>query len=300
MAPHSERVLITGSSGFTGRTLQSALVKKGYVVSGLTRRRDAQPWEHTVDLTSTEALPALLAEIAPDVVVHLAGIASPAHGAVAEIYNANVTGSAVLLSALRQLARPPRLTLVASSSNVYARGDEGRPQDEAGPLEPINDYAVSKFAVEQMCRLVASSLNIQVVRPFNYTGVGQTNAFLIPKIVEHFARRASEIEVGDLNLDRDISDVEDTVEAYVRLIAGSAGDVLNVCSGRAIRLSSILDILRDISGHDIAVRVNSKFVRANEPKIIVGDRTALDARVGAWPRRELRDTLEAMYRASAG
>ena len=297
MASPSERVLITGSSGFTGRALAQALEGRGQAVSGLTRGA-AAAWEHEAELGSAADLDAVLDQVRPDVVVHLAAVASPVHGQVAEIYDVNVTGTANLLAALRRLRRPPRLTVVASSAAVYAPTPDGRPQREDDPLAPINDYGVSKLAVEQMCRLAGHALPIQLVRPFNYTGPGQGDAFLTPKIVEHFARDAGEIELGDLELDRDLSDVRDAVQAYVRLIAGEAGPVLNLCSGTPTRLSSIVALLRDISGRTMTVRTNPAFVRAGEPKVVVGDRAALDARIGAWPRRPLRETLAEMYAAA--
>jgi nucleoside-diphosphate-sugar epimerase len=297
VASRSERVLITGSSGFTGRALARALTARDHVVQGLSRGASL-PWEREVELTSGTALDLALRESEPEVVVHLAGIASPVHGSTAEIYEGNVTATASLLSVLRRAPRKPRLVIVASSATVYARQPDGWPQRETDPLEPINDYGVSKLAVEQMCRLAARDLPIQVVRPFNYTGPGQTEAFLVPKIVSHFARDTGEIEVGDLQLDRDISDVRDTVEAYVRLIAGEAGAALNLCSGVATPLISIVERLREISGRTMTVRVNPAFLRAGEPKVIVGDRSALDARIGVWERRSLPETLQDMYLAA--
>ncbi|MGC1303138.1 MAG: NAD-dependent epimerase/dehydratase family protein [Caulobacteraceae bacterium] len=299
MASPSERILITGSSGFTGRALARALLDRGYAVSGLSRGARLA-WEREVELTASEGVGAVLREIEPDVVVHLAGVASPVHGSVAEIYEANVTGTASLLSSLRRAPRKPRLVLVASSAVVYARSEDGHTQREDDRLEPINDYGVSKLAVEQMCRLALRDLPIQVVRPFNYTGPGQSAAFLVPKIVDHFARDTGEIELGDLQLDRDISDLGDIVEAYVRLIAGPAGPTLNLCSGSPTHLASIVELLRQISGRSMAVRTNPAFVRFGEPKLIVGDRTALDGRIGVWPRRSLRDTLQTMYAVASG
>ena len=108
MAPPSERVLITGSSGFTGRAIAQALEGRGYTVSGLSRGAGL-PWEREAELTVGPAMDAAVREIEPDVVVHLAGVASPVHGSVAEIYDANVTGTATLLTALRRLSRKPRL-----------------------------------------------------------------------------------------------------------------------------------------------------------------------------------------------
>lgn len=287
-------VLITGSGGFTGRALAKALLAKGYAVKGISRGA-TEPWERELDLAAGEPLDSAVAEAQPDVVVHLAGIASPVHNSTAEIYSSNVIGSAALFGALKRLAAAPRLVLVASSSAVYAKRQDGRPLRETDPLDPLSDYALSKWTVERMGALPNCGLPIRILRPFNYTGPNQSTAFLIPKIVDHFARDAGEIRLGNLDIDRDISDIRDTVESYLRLIEAPPGPALNLCSGAPVRLASILDLLGRISGRRMKVIEDQNLVRPHEPRLVIGDRTALDATIGSWSRRPLQDTLEEMY-----
>jgi nucleoside-diphosphate-sugar epimerase len=140
-----------------------------------------------------------------------------------------------------------------------------------------------------------------VVRPFNYTGVGQAESFLIPKIVNHVRRRVPLIELGNLEVARDFSDVRTVVQCYQLLLEARAavGQTFNVCSGRAWTLNEVLDMVREISGHSFEVRVNPAFVRQNEVKLLVGSTAKLEAAIGAQPAIALDDTLRWMLEARA-
>jgi len=143
-----------------------------------------------------------------------------------------------------------------------------------------------------------STLPITVVRPFNYTGVGQSLSYLIPKIVDHFRRGAREIELGNLDVARDFSDVRNVVTAYRRLIENPLpGQVFNICSGQSHTLGDIVCMLQDIAGYKIEVKVNPAFVRANEVKRLSGSNARLKAAVGEFPAISLVDTLTWMYTA---
>lgn len=298
MAPRSEAVLITGSSGFTGLRLAEALNAQGRRVVGFTRSSTAD-WEIDGDLTDPESVAAVIADVRPTVVVHLAGITFPAHPSPAEIYQANVVGTSILLDALARAATAPELVLVSSSATVYDQSDVGDLITEDHPCRPLSHYGISKLAVEHIARLASKTLPIQVVRPFNYTGPGQSTDFLVPKIVDHFARGAERIELGNLDLHRDISALDDVVETYLRLIARArAGEVVNICSGQGVFLREIIADMREVSGRDMVVETNPKFVRADEPKAIIGSRARLDSVVGAWPRTPFRDVLASMYAAA--
>ena len=302
------KILITGIDGFTGRYLAPVLHDAGYEVHGLVHKPGTQDIEgveslHVADLSDPKALAEVMRVVQPAKVAHLAAIAFVAHGDVEAIYRTNLIGTRNLLEALAQSTAPLDAVLLASSANVYGNSLGGM-LDEATPPAPANDYAVSKLAMEYVAKLYAERLPLVVARPFNYTGVGQTDSFLLPKIVTHVRRRAPLIELGNLDVARDFSDVRNVVQAYRQLLEapGAVGQTFNVCSGQAWSLNDVLGMVREISGHDFEVRVNPAFVRTNEVKTLLGSRAKLDALSGAAARPvaeiTLRDTLRWMLEAA--
>ena len=294
-----KRALITGLSGFTGLYVEQELRAAGYEVFG-TISPDGAPaaGRFVVDLNDRAGLAAVVQQVQPDVVAHLAAIAFVGHGDVEQIYRVNVAGTRNLLEALAGLAKKPSAVLLASSANIYGNTDVGVIGEDV-PAAPANDYAVSKLAMEYMARLWQDKLPLIVTRPFNYTGVGQHENFLLPKIVSHFRRKAADIELGNLHVWRDFSDVRIVARSYRRLLAasGAAGQAFNICSGHAHSLGEALDMMADIAGYKINVHVNPAFVRANEVVRLVGDNRRLAAVTGPVDTVPLADTLRWMYQA---
>ena len=294
-----ERVLVTGIEGFTGRYLAAELRAAGFEVTGteMPRREPATSNVYQCDLCDAKTTRAVLAEAKPDVVVHLAGIAFVGHGDVDAIYRTNVVGTSNLLEAITACGHAPRVVLLASSSNIYGNAITGI-IDESTPPAPANDYAVSKLAMEYMAKLWSDRLPISFVRPFNYTGVGQSTQFLLPKIVDHFKRRAGVIELGNLNVIRDFSDVRVVVRCYRLLIESTQrGEAFNICSGVGHSLQEVITIMREVSGHDLEIVVNPAFVRSNEVHKLIGSRAKLDAAIGRVDSIPLRATLQWMLEA---
>jgi nucleoside-diphosphate-sugar epimerase len=150
--------------------------------------------------------------------------------------------------------------------------------------------------MEHMAAQFRTSLPIVVTRPFNYTGPGQPEPYVVPKIVRHFAERAPVIELGNVDVIRDFQDVRVVVEAYVRLLGcpAAAGETVNLCSGRGYAIGELVAELARQTGHALDVRVNPAFVRAHEPKRLVGSNAKLVALVGALPPIPLATTLADM------
>lgn len=153
---------------------------------------------------------------------------------------------------------------------------------EAAPLNPANDYAVSKVAMEYMAKQWLPKLPVVVARPFNYSGVGQSENFLLPKIISHFRRQANEIELGNLDVWRDFSDIHAVANAYRRLLETCpTGEVINVCSDTTHSLREVIAMAEEITGYGIAVKVNPAFVRANEARSLCGEPSRLRSIIGA-------------------
>jgi len=290
------RILITGVDGFTGRYLATTLAGQGHEVVGISHSAIATPIDglassHICDLTDAQGLKDVLLAVQPDKVAHLAAIAFVSHGVAEDIYRTNIVGSRNLLEAV-SAAGSADAVLLASSANIYGNRVSGAIDETVAP-DPINDYAVSKLAMEFVARLYQDRLPIITARPFNYTGVGQAINFVIPKIIDHVRRGATTIELGNLDVARDFSDVRDVVLAYAAVLNDPAaiGQVFNICSGKAQTLRDVIAMIQEISGHDFNITVNPAFVRENEVKMLWGDRSKIDNLTGQRPAHDLRATL---------
>lgn len=290
-----KRALVTGLCGFTGRYVADELRAAGYEVFGTALAPEPRdPAIFAVDICDRAAVARLIEQVQPDVVVHLAAIAFVAHADIEQIYRVNVVGTRNLLEALAEQSHKPSAVLLVSSANVYGNACSGRIDESVAP-EPANEYAVSKLAMEYVARLWQERLPIVIVRPFNYTGVGQHENFLLPKIVGHFRRRADTIELGNLDVARDFSDVRVVAATYRRLLhLAPVGEVFNVASGTATSLRSVIDTVAAIAGYQIDVRVNPAFVRANEVLTLVGSSDKLKAAIGNVEPIPLNHTLRWM------
>lgn len=280
------KILLTGADGFTGRYFQDAARQAGYHIVALAS-----------DLTDKVALAAEVTAVAPDAVVHLAAISFVGHTDHSAFYAVNVVGTTNLLEVLAALPVTPQKVLLASSANVY--GNCGvSPIHEEQPPAPANHYAMSKLAMEYMAKLWMDRLPIIITRPFNYTGVGQAPQFLLPKIVDHFRRRAPVIELGNIEVERDFSDVRFVAHAYCELLQhADAGQVFNICSGNVYALKDILRMAGEIAGHEIEVHINPAFVRANEVHRLEGCNRKLFAQIGHLSATPLHETLSWMLNA---
>ena len=291
----TQRVLVTGSEGFTGRYVCDEFTSAGWEVWGAgVQPKPDTPRYLNINLLQPETLGLISERAKPHVVVHLAASAFVAEADPTAFYNVNLLGTRHLLEALSTASAPPLCTILASSANVYGNSTL-EVLDETAATHPANDYAVSKLAMEHLAKTYMARLGIVLTRPFNYTGVGQESRYLIPKIVNHFKTRAPHIELGNTDIARDFSDVRDIARAYRMLAeARPLGETFNLCTGDATSLETCLAIASEITGYDIEVRVNPDLVRENEIKTLCGCRKKLDSAIGHSGRHEIRGTLKWM------
>lgn len=285
------KILLTGASGFTGRPFAEMARAAGHQVVVLD-----------CDLADKAALRQQVLAAAPDSVVHLAAISFVGQADENAFYAVNVVGTLNLLDAVLALPQAPQRILLASSANVYGNCDAS-PITESQPPAPMNHYATSKLAMEHMARTYGDRLSLLFTRPFNYTGVGQASQFLIPKLVNHFARRAPGIELGNLHVEREFNDVDMVCAAYLQLLEhGQPGETYNICSGNAYTLQHVIALLSQITGHQIDVTVNPAFVRVGEVHRLCGSPAKLQAlpalQGGPFLSRSLEDTLRHMLAAA--
>jgi len=134
-------------------------------------------------------------------------------------------------------------------------------------------------------------LPLVITRPFNYTGPGQGIDFVIPKLVDHFRRRAPSVRLGNLHVQREYNDVRFVCDAYLRLLQDAPPGTYNVCTGVTYDFNAVLGALQDITGHSLQVNVDPALVRANEVHRLCGDPARLNAAIGPVPGWRLQDTL---------
>ncbi|MDQ7733689.1 GDP-mannose 4,6-dehydratase [Halomonas sp. SpR1] len=293
--------LVTGGSGFTGRHLIAHLKHQGHRVVALASQPCGADETHSIDLNDQESLTALVNSTAPQQVYHLAALSFVGHPTPLDFYRVNVLGTEALLQALSSLAEPPK-TLLASSANVYGANGQAVISENVPPA-PVNHYANSKLAMENIARTYATRLPIIIARPFNYTGSGQAVHFLVPKIVQHIRHRASVIELGNVHVSRDFSDVRDIVTVYHRLLSqwpasAVSGSIVNVGSGEAVSLKTLIRKLEMLAQHSLEVKVNPTFVRSNEIPELKACTRRLNAWVPGLKRFSLDQTLASMLEAT--
>ncbi len=289
-----KKVLITGIEGFTGKHLSPYLKKNGYDVYG-TSLRYSDDKIYKCDITDEENILHVLKLVKPDFIIHLAGISFVADEDIINVYKINTIGSLNLLSSVDKLGLNPTKILLSSSATVY--GNQGLELlDESLQPKPANHYFMSKYAVERLAENYFDKLNIIVTRPFNYTGIGQDENFLIPKIVKHFKENKRVIELGNLDVSREFNDISYVCEAYKKLLeCEKKSEVVNIASNRGIKLLDVIDIMNKISNYNIEVKVNPAFVRKNEIKSLTGSAVKLFGMIGYIKQKEFKDTLVEMY-----
>ncbi|MGH2690115.1 MAG: GDP-mannose 4,6-dehydratase, partial [Actinomycetota bacterium] len=252
------------------------------------------------DLADPEPVRGVVAEWAPDAVVHLAAQASVQRSwkDPVDTYTSNIVGAGNLLEALRP--QPGTRVLLVGSAQVYGDAAPGHLLSETDPLRPRSPYAVSKVAQELVGDLYHRELGIPVVkaRSFNHTGPGQSGEYAVGSFASQVAAieaggQPPRLEVGRLDTVRDFLDVRDVCEAYRLLVErGEPGEAYNVSSGRGVRIGDLLQVLLDAAGLTSQVEVvETAPPRPGDPGALVGDNTKIRAGVGWEPRILIEQSL---------
>jgi nucleoside-diphosphate-sugar epimerase len=296
------KVVITGINGFTGRYLARELFERGYEVHGLANAAVSEDVYgayriYCCDILDFPAVSSVMASIRPQQVVNLAAITHVDHKNIEAMYNVNILGTRNLLEALLPFSNFVENIILVGSANVYGNAaPNSGVLTEDQPLSPINDYSVSKIAMENLRGVFGDRLPITIVRPFNYSGVGQDLSFIVPKVVDHFRKKKENIELGNINVVRDFSDVRSVATIYAEILKRSdiSGQTFNICSGLGYSLSDIIRIGQDITGHKLKIIVNPNFIRANEVKSLIGSKRKLDAFFPNLPSISFDETVRWM------
>jgi GDP-4-dehydro-6-deoxy-D-mannose reductase len=308
------RALVTGISGFVGGHLAEHLVTEGDVVIGLSAsgRWPAELVElgKTVRIEQFDLVEQTEADLAdfirrkqPEVIYHLAAQSNP-QGSVADprgTWTLNLGGSLNLFEAVKASGQKPRVVLVGSGVCYGNPAPEFIPVSENCPLRPNNPYAVSKAAVDLLGieQYLAHGMEVVIVRPFNHAGPRQLPRYVLAgfafQVAEVEYGRRSYLEVGNLEIIRDFTDVRDVVRAY-RLLAqsGQPGEIYNLGSGRGTKLADALEYLCSRSTTTVQVQVDAVRVRSVDQPLLVANASKLRAAVGWEPHYSIEQTLADM------
>ena len=296
------RALITGAAGFVGQHLSRYLVRQGLEVHRLSRRPRPprlRNW-HVADLSDLATLKALLREVRPDYVFHLAALLRGA--SLAEMLAVNVIGSENLLTAIREV-QPQARVLVAGSAAEYGLVQaEDLPITENCPLRPLSPYGLSKVGQSLLAAQHWRRYGMSIVRTrtFNLTGPGEPARQVMGAFARQIAEieaglRSPELQVGNLTPVRDFLDVRDAVRAYWWVVRnGQAGEVYNVCSGQGVQIKELLHTLLALVETKVEIKqMTIRFTPWDVP-IHVGSPARLDSLAGFEPTFSLQESIYAL------
>ena len=307
------RVLITGAFGFVGGWLTDELLRRdpGMEIVGWGLKADSDSGVErasrvsgmAVDLTDRDAVFDAMETVKPTAVVHLAAISAPreAKQDPDRAWNVNLFGTVNLAEAT--LAKAPHARFIyVSSSEVYGESFDqvDGPVDETALLAPLNLYGLTKSAADlAVGRLAREGLEATRFRPFNHTGPGQTEGFVVGALASQIARIEMDalppvLYVGNTSVRRDILDVRDIVRAYASAVFHEGpveAEILNLASGNAISIAEIAERLCGMARIKIAVEVDPARVRTNDLARTLGSSARAESVLGWRPQIAIEQTL---------
>ncbi len=306
----SKRALITGITGFVGSHLAELLLEKGFQVYGTIRHRsridnirEFQDRLHLLkgDMTDFQYARQLVQKSKPDYIFHLAAQsyvpqswAAPSH-----TLSNNITSTCNLLEAVREYDQS-RIQIAGSSEEYGLVKPDETPIKETNPLRPMSPYGVSKVATDLLARQYYQSYGSKtiVTRAFNHTGPRRGDVFVCSDFAKQIAliekgKKEPVIRHGNLEAKRDFTDVRDIVKAYLLAVEKcQPGEVYNICSGKALPIKQVLQMLTSMSKVKIRTEQDPERMRPSDVEILLGDSSKFRKQTGWKPEIPFKQTLE--------
>lgn len=283
-------VLLTGGAGFVGKYVQKIIPCKHLA--------DEQG---TINICDKKRVHEMIASDVPDLVIHLAAqsFVPASFENPKSTFDTNFIGTYNLLESLDKAGFIGRF-LYISSSDVYGLVPETKqPIDELRLLRPRSPYAVSKVAAESLCFQWSQTGPFEciIARPFNHIGPGQDERF----VVSNFAKQLVEIQagmrkpvlqVGDIDVSRDFTDVRDVVVAYQKLLAsGKNSEIYNICTGTERKIRDLITMMVSELGVEIEIVQDAKRFRRSEQRTVCGDITKLSNELNWVPKITIKQSI---------
>lgn len=300
------KVLIFGISGFVGRYLAQEFISHGYKVYGsdiaeIQQLEDGIEF-HKADLLDAQNVEKVVADIMPHIIVNLAAVSSVglSWNMPQTTMSVNVVGALNIMEAARKCQPMPKVLFVGSSEE-YQISEQSI--SEATPLNANNPYGISKMTQESFAELYRDryGMKIYCVRPFNHTGVGQKDNFVLPSFCKQVAAiersgKAGTMKVGNLSAERDFSDVRDIVKAYRMIVENEdCTRVYNVGSGKAHSIQEILDYIVSLCSQEVTVETDPERFRPVDTPRICCDNRLIKQELGWEPEYTIFDTVKRMF-----
>lgn len=306
-----KKALITGIAGFVGSHLAELLLKEGYEVYGFCRSRTKMDHIEEIkdkliledaDLMDSHSLYTIISRIKPDFVFHLAAQSFVPTSWISPsvTLEVNVSGSANLFEAIRQAGIDPVVQIACSSEEYGLVHPDEVPIKETNPLRPQSPYAVSKVAMDYLGYQYFSSYNMKIIRTrgFNHTGPRRGDTFAESNFAKQIAliengKQEPIIHVGNLDAKRDYTDVRDMVRAYLLAVHKcEPGDVYNICTGSAIEIGKMLELLLSFSKVKVSIKQDQSRMRPSDVPILLGDNSKFVAQTGWKDEIPFKKTME--------
>jgi len=303
-------IFITGATGFVGCYLRELLKPLGHRIWGTAYPEAPQSSYGEkifyLDIRSEKDVFEHIQGIEPDWIFHLAAVSNVRHSwnRRVETLETNLIGTLNLFEGVRKFSTHARILFISSSDIYGTESLSGNPLTEEDQVLAMNPYAYTKWSGEVLSDFYTrvEKLNIVIARPFPHTGPGQSADFVCSDWACQIARiekglSGPEINVGNISIERDFTDVRDVVLAYVRLIEnGKPGEVYNVCSGRSCSLKKILELLLSFTNKEISIRVDPQKLRKVDIPRLVGDNRKIKEEIAWEPKIPIERSLEELLK----
>lgn len=294
-----KRILVTGAEGFVGSHLTKILKESLNIIipTCFPLLKPRRGKFINLDITSIDMVREVIKAHHPDIIFHLAAVSSVARSFIDRqfTYNTNVMGTVNLLEAAQSLNKKIKFIFV-STCEVYGGGENLK---ENAPIVLKNPYAVSKYAGELICKDYANSdIESIILRPFNHTGPGQSDNFVVPSIARQIAeiergKRIPLIELGNIEIRREFMDIMDVVIAYKLAIEKSiTPDIYNISSNKSHSLFEVIELFKKLTKVNFEIRTNPSLLRKNDIPVLSGNGGKFMQLTGWIPKIKLEKTIE--------